>query len=99
MSFLKKIEDFVCENCGKKVKGNGFTNHCPSCLWSKHVDISPGDRKADCKGLMKPVSIDIKKGEYRITHRCISCSYQKINKIEEKDNFEKILKIMKGSYE
>ncbi|MFA6992594.1 MAG: RNHCP domain-containing protein, partial [Candidatus Gracilibacteria bacterium] len=38
--FSRTIEDFVCEKCGAKVKGDGYTNHCPKCLWSKHVDIN-----------------------------------------------------------
>lgn len=37
-NFTRVIEDFICENCGTEVKGNGYTNHCPKCLWSKHVD-------------------------------------------------------------
>ncbi|MEK7061411.1 MAG: RNHCP domain-containing protein, partial [Patescibacteria group bacterium] len=45
MSFVKKIEDFVCKVCGTKVKGTGYTNHCPNCLYSLHVDEEvPGDR-------------------------------------------------------
>jgi Zn finger protein HypA/HybF involved in hydrogenase expression len=48
--FKRTIEDFTCEHCGEQVTGNGFTNHCPQCLWSKHVDIDPGDRLALCGG-------------------------------------------------
>ena len=40
-NFKRKIEDFVCGNCGEKIKGDGYTNHCLQCLWSKHVDITP----------------------------------------------------------
>jgi DNA-directed RNA polymerase subunit RPC12/RpoP len=42
--FRKNKEDFVCENCSREVVGDGFTNHCPKCLYSKHVDVFPGDR-------------------------------------------------------
>ncbi|MFA5777121.1 MAG: RNHCP domain-containing protein [Parcubacteria group bacterium] len=95
LKFTRKIEDFVCENCGIKIKGNGFTNHCPHCLWSKHVDINPGDRESSCQGLMKPARIE--KGnrgkEYIIVHQCIKCGYEKRNKTSEKDNFEEIIKI------
>ena len=44
--FTKIDEEFICENCGKKVKKLGYTcrNHCPYCLHSKHVDVNPGDR-------------------------------------------------------
>ena len=41
LKFKRKKENFVCENCGAEVKGDGFTNHCPKCLYSKHVDIFP----------------------------------------------------------
>ena len=37
--FQKKSENFKCGNCGASVKGEGYRNHCPKCLWSKHVDI------------------------------------------------------------
>jgi len=37
--FSKKVENFTCEACGNKVKGSGYTDHCPNCLYSKHVDV------------------------------------------------------------
>ena len=91
--FQRKIEDFVCENCNTKVTGNGYTNHCPVCLWSKHVDINPGDRECDCGGLMEPLSLENKNSEQIIVHRCVKCGYQKKNKTSEDDNFEEILKL------
>ena len=35
-------ESFVCENCKKEVKPLGYTarDHCPFCLYSKHLDIN-----------------------------------------------------------
>ena len=53
-------EEFVCENCGKKVTKLGYTarDHCPYCLYSKHLDINPGDRECTCHGLMKPIGIE-----------------------------------------
>jgi len=41
--FTKIDEEFICENCGHKVNKLGYTcrNHCPICLYSKHVDINP----------------------------------------------------------
>ena len=90
-SFLRKIEDFVCENCNVKVKGDGYTNHCPNCLYSKHVDINPGDRAADCGGLMKPVQIELDHGEYVIVHKCIKCNFQKRNKTSPDDNLDLII--------
>lgn len=92
-NFQRKKEDFVCENCGFLVKGSGYTNHCPKCLWSKHVDINPGDRASDCQGLMEPVEIEFKEGKYNIIHQCIKCGFQKKNKTQTDDDFEMILKI------
>lgn len=94
-NFIRKIEDFVCANCGTKVKGTGYTNHCPKCLWSRHVDINPGDRAADCGGMMEPVGLEVKAGENIITHRCVKCGYEKKNKSASEDNQEKIIEISK----
>ena len=71
--FKRTIEDFVCGHCGTKVKGNGYTNHCPKCLWSKHVDNYPGDRDNPCGGLMEPVGLELTKGVYTILHKCQTC--------------------------
>lgn len=93
--FQKTIEDFVCGKCGKKVKGNGFTNHCPECLFSKHVDINPGDREEKCAGMMMPESIDIEKGKYVINYKCLKCGMKKRKFADKKDNFDAILAIVK----
>jgi hypothetical protein len=71
-----------------KVKGDGFTNHCPACLFSKHVDINPGDRANGCRGLMEPVAFDSKKG---ILHACVACKEKKYNKVQNEDNFQHII--------
>lgn len=93
--FNRNIEDFTCENCGTKVRGNGYTNHCPNCLFSKHVDINPGDRSAECGGLMEPVGLEIKNGEYIIIHRCQKCGFMRKNKTSPDDNFEAVLNLSK----
>ena len=92
--FQRKIEDFVCESCGEKTKGNGYTDHCPKCLFSKHADINPGDREADCGGLMEPISAEIKHGEYIILYQCKKCKYKHRVKSDKNDNFETILKLL-----
>jgi Zn finger protein HypA/HybF involved in hydrogenase expression len=94
-TFKRNIEDFKCENCGNEVIGNGYTNHCPKCLYSKHVDINPGDRASSCSGLMEPISIEKKKGEERIIHKCKKCGFEKANKIQKDDNFDLIIEISK----
>ncbi len=91
--FQKKVEDFVCENCGTVVEGDGFTDHCPECLWSKHVDINPGDRKADCRGLMEPVGIKKEGERYFIYYKCQECGYKYRVKKAKEDNIEEIIKI------
>ena len=93
--FQRKIEDFVCEHCEEKVSGNGYTNHCPKCLWSKHVDVNPGDRASECDGLMKPVATEEHSGEYKILHKCVVCGYEKKNKMSENDSFDTLLLISK----
>jgi len=93
--FQKKVEDFVCEKCGTSVKGTGYTNHCPKCLWSKHVDINPGDRAETCGGMMTPHTIVLEKGEYIITHKCKKCGSERRKKIEKEDNFDEAVKIVK----
>jgi hypothetical protein len=73
LNFRRYREDFVCENCGEMVIGNGFTNHCPRCLYGKHVDINPGDRAESCGGLMEPIGVELEKGKYVITQKCLKC--------------------------
>ena len=83
--FRRTIEDFVCEHCGAFVKGDGYTNHCPHCLWSKHVDVNPGDRAAACKGMMEPQRLEGASPSYRIVHRCVKCGYEKRNDVSNSD--------------
>jgi hypothetical protein len=84
--FRKKVENFTCGNCGFSVIGNGYTNHCPKCLFSKHVDINPGDRASDCGGMMQPVAIEYERAEYILTHKCVTCGHAKRNKVQASDD-------------
>lgn len=93
--FQRRIEDFTCEKCDTSVKGTGYTDHCPNCLWSKHVDINPGDRRAKCGGLMKPVAVEVKGDKYIIYYYCQKCGYKLRVKAAPNDNFEEILKLQK----
>ena len=93
--FQRKIEDFVCEKCKTKNIGDGFTNHCFKCLWSKHVDINPGDRAETCCGMMEPVKIDLEKGKYLINHLCLKCGYKKRKGVEKDDDFDAIIAVVK----
>jgi len=88
-------EDFTCQHCGKEVKGNGRTNHCPSCLWSKHMDDAvPGDRASACAGMMKPVGVWVKYGEIkRVEHKCLDCGLQRPAPVQPEDNKEELIRI------
>ena len=91
-NFIKVKENFICDHCGIQVIGTGYTNHCPNCLYSKHVDAKiPGDRASSCQELMEPIGINIKSGQTVITHRCLKCGQITHNKISENDNQEEII--------
>lgn len=93
-NFIKVIENFVCDHCGHETIGTGYTNHCPECLYSKHVDdLVPGDRVSTCKGLMTPIGIEIKSGQYLIHHLCLKCFKLRKNQTSPNDNQQIILKL------
>jgi ribosomal protein L37AE/L43A len=91
--FQKRIQDFTCEVCGQKVKGSGYTNHCPNCLWSKHTDIFPGDRAEKCQGLMEPKYAIYQKSRWRIIHQCQKCGALKICNASPTDNPDLLVKL------
>ena len=91
--FQRTPEDFHCEKCGLEVAGNGYTNHCPRCLWSRHVDIRPGDRAETCEGMMEPMGIETKGGEYMILHKCCVCGFKRHNSASPHDNIERIIEL------
>ena len=97
--FQRRIEDFTCEQCGEKVKGDGYTNHCPKCLWSKHVDVNPGDRANQCNGLMKPIRVEGTVAAYFIIHKCVRCGTKTRNVFGKKDSVEGLLSVAKAGAE
>lgn len=60
------------------------------------MDVSPGDRASGCQGMMKPLKMETKGGEYDIIHRCVKCGYEKRNKMSSEDNFEVAIKANMG---
>ena len=68
-----------------------------SKIFSKHIDINPGDRAEKCHGLLKPIDIEInsKKG-YVIISKCIKCGAIRKNKMAEDDNMELAYEIIKN---
>ncbi|MCL4397456.1 RNHCP domain-containing protein [Patescibacteria group bacterium] len=97
--FIARNDPFVCEHCRKKVEpikyGGSYRNHCPYCLWSKHVDSDmPGDRANSCQGLMEPVAVTTRRtGEFVLTHRCVKCGFERFNRIAGDDDFAKITEL------
>lgn len=91
MVFIARQEPFVCEHCGKHVEpltNGSYRNHCPHCLWSKHVDRDgPGDRASPCGGMMRPIGIDqeSRKG-FVLTHACELCGKHIRNRAAPDDN-------------
>jgi len=95
-NFIRKKEDFVCEQCGEKVVGDGYTDHCPRCLWGKHVDREiPGDRESDCGGSMEPMGALYEKGRYKIIYGCTKCKHEFRVRADEGDNRELLVSMVK----
>ena len=91
-------EAFTCRCCGRLVTPDGAAsahrNHCPNCLTSLHVDVEPGDRAADCGGLMEPVAVWVRKGgEWAIVHRYRRCGAFSSNRAAADDNPMKLMSI------
>lgn len=91
--FQRRIEDFVCEHCGAHVKGTGYTNHCPKCLWSKHVDVFPGDRSDECGGMMEPLYLEGTTEKYRIVHRCDRCGAERRVSVSADDDMDAVTRL------
>lgn len=96
-NFTMRDEEFICEQCGKNVSKLNYTarDHCPYCLYSKHVDIMPGDRQNNCKGLLVPIAIEKFKNSYKIVYRCSKCKKIHKNIVATDDNMDLIIEISK----
>ena len=91
-------DSFTCKVCGRLVAsagaGSNHRNHCPNFLSSLHLDIEPGDREADCGGIMDPVGVWVRKnGEWAIIHRCRRCGHLSSNRVAADDNPMKLMSI------
>ena len=91
-------DTFVCKVCGRTVvpdgAGSDHRNHCPYCLSSQHLDITPGDREADCGGVMEPIAVWVRKnGEWALIHRCKICGALSSNRIAADDNPMKLMSL------
>ncbi len=109
-----KNRDFECKHChnlvisAPAIAGVKNRNHCPYCLWSKHVDLhKPGDRLAACKEEMRPVGLTLKStrdkyakaetGELMLIHQCVACDSVSINRIAADDDVKQILAVFEDS--
>ncbi|HZQ38117.1 MAG TPA: RNHCP domain-containing protein [Dehalococcoidia bacterium] len=92
-------ETFRCRHCrvlvGALPSGGRFRNHCPRCLYSRHVDGDrPGDRTSDCGESMPPIGVFVRpKGEHVLVHRCLGCGLERHNRIAADDDFALILRL------
>jgi hypothetical protein len=106
--------DFHCGNCGALVSSMNMLsgvqnrNHCPYCLWSRHLDLySAGDRLSACKAGMKPIGLTMKKsrnkyqlsprGELMLVHTCTECDTLSINRIAADDDPQTVFGVFQSS--
>jgi hypothetical protein len=89
--FTRLREDFDCLHCGARVRGDGYTNHCPRCLWSRHVDVRPGDRESDCGGPMEPIGALYESGRTVVVQRCQKCRHTRRNRTARNDSRNAVL--------
>ncbi|MGH2503634.1 MAG: RNHCP domain-containing protein [Ktedonobacterales bacterium] len=85
-------ESFTCGYCGQRIgplpSGGRNRNHCPFCLYSRHVDAErSGDRASPCKGMMEPIGVfERPNGEEVIVHRCLVCGFERFNRVGADDD-------------
>jgi hypothetical protein len=83
---------FRCGHCrldvSMRAPGTVHRNHCPNCLWSRHLDDdAPGDRAAECGSLMEPIAVSVRgDGEWVLVHRCAGCDALSLNRTAGDDN-------------
>ena len=91
-------ESFTCENCGKTIEPLVYSarDHCPYCLFSKHVDRLPGDRANECHGLLEPIKIEKFKNTYKIVYKCQKCHQIHKNIMANDDDMDIIIELSKN---
>lgn len=110
---MKNNEGFNCFKCKQFVKktapGTAHRNHCPFCLWSKHLDLdTPGDRRAGCGAAMEPIGLTFKiegldkwgeprRGELMLISRCQKDGKISINRLAGDDDTQVILQVFRNS--
>lgn len=104
-------QSFTCVRCGLPIScaplvaGVLNRNHCPICLWSRHLDWrAAGDRRSNCRAPMEPVGLITKAsrnryarepdGELMLIHRCAACGRLSLNRIAADDDADAILALL-----
>lgn len=107
-------QEFTCINCdlpvscAPSIAGVQNRNHCPYCLWSRHLDWrAPGDRLCACRRAMQPVGLTTKRsrnkyarerdGELMLIHRCTGCGQVVINRVAADDSAELLFETFEDS--
>lgn len=105
---------FKCVHCHHYVSVDDMLsgvvnrNHCPYCLWSRHLDLKKaGDRLSACKAGMQPVGLTFKRsrnkyatrrsGELMLIHRCSECGKLALNRIAADDDPGQVLEVLEVS--
>ncbi len=74
--------------CGFSVEGT--LDHCPQCLWSKHV---AGKKGKHCGGAMEPRAIELGEERCMIVYQCMKCAHRHKQKSAVVDSFEALSKL------
>jgi hypothetical protein len=105
---------FKCSHCHAFIttesglSGVQNRNHCPYCLWSRHLDLyEAGDRLSACKALMQPIGLTTKHtrkkygpgdGEFMLVHACTDCEAISINRIAADDDPQTLFTVYEDSF-
>lgn len=87
-----ETDSFRCVHCktivGPTISGGRHRNHCPLCLYSRHVDgPKPGDRASECRAAMEPIGTFYRpSGEQVLVHHCRGCGFTRWTRVAADDN-------------
>ena len=103
-NMIQNNTGFRCQNCNIEIPphpGGSCRNHCSFCLCSLHVDLEvPGDRANECKGLMRPIAVELnKKKGTRVLHMCQKCGHKGWNRTAPDDNWDLICQLSRVPHE
>ena len=73
---------------------SSFGSPCFCGTTSLHLDDEPGDRSADCGGIMDAIGVWVRKnGEWAVIHRCRRCGRLSSNRTAGDDNPMKLMSV------